>query len=116
VGLKRDEVYITNVVKCRPPNNRDPLPEEIKACSKYLDRQILLIHPRTIVTLGRFALSYIFEKFGLKEEKISKIHGKVFTVSNIFGRFRIIPLYHPAVAVYNQNMKGTLLKDFKSVK
>ncbi len=115
IGLKRGDIYITNVVKCRPPENRDPLPEEISACSQYLDRQILLIQPKVIVTLGRFALSYVFNKFGLKEEKISNVHGKVFLVNNIFGNLKIIPLYHPAVAVYNPNTKKILLKDFKKL-
>jgi len=115
IGLKRGDIYITNVVKCRPPENRDPLPEEISACSQYLDRQILLIQPKVIVTLGRFALSYVFNKFGLKEEKISNVHGKVFVVNNIFGNLKIIPLYHPAVAVYNPNTKKILLKDFKKL-
>jgi len=115
VGLERKDVYITNILKCRPPGNRNPRPEEIKACVPYLDRQISLLKPRIIATLGSFAMSYIFEKFGLKKEKISSVHGKVFKVNNLTGTVKIIPLYHPAVAVYNKNMKTTLLKDFRSL-
>ncbi len=115
IGLQRNDVYIANVLKCRPPKNRNPLPEEIQACTPYLDAQLALIQPEIIATLGNFSLAYIFDKFGLhsNKDKISKIHGKVFTVSTIAGFVKLIPLYHPAVATYNPNMKGTLLDDFK---
>jgi uracil-DNA glycosylase family 4 len=115
IGLKREEVYIANVLKCRPPGNRNPLIEEIRACTPYLDAQLALIQPEIIATLGNFSLAYIFDKFGLhaKKDKISKIHGKVFTVSTITGVIKIVPLYHPAVATYNPNMMATLLDDFK---
>jgi len=108
-------VYITNVLKCRPPGNRNPKPEEIVACAPYLDSQLAIIEPEVIVTLGSFSLSYIFHKFGLKPDKISKIHGKVFTVSTISGVKRIISLYHPAVATYNPGMKEVLKEDFKQL-
>ena len=113
IGLHRSEVYIANVLKCRPPGNRDPLPAEIEACTPYLDAQLEFIRPVVIATLGNFSLAYIFEKFGLhaKKDKISKIHGKVFTVSSIAGVTTIVPLYHPAVATYNPGMKQTLLED-----
>jgi DNA polymerase len=115
IGLHRSEVYIANVLKCRPPGNRDPLPAEIEACTPYLDTQLELIQPQVIATLGNFSLTYLFEKFGLhaKKDKISKIHGKVFTVCTIAGVTTIVPLYHPAVAVYNPGMKQTLLEDFQ---
>lgn len=113
--LKRKNIYITNVLKCRPPKNRNPLSKEIKACSCYLDKQIELIKPDVIVTLGNFALSYIFEKFLLLPQKISKVHGKVFKVHTPMGVKRIIPLYHPAVATYRRDMKKLLLKDFKAI-
>jgi uracil-DNA glycosylase family 4 len=113
IGLHRSEVYIANVLKCRPPGNRDPSPAEIAACTPYLDAQLEFIQPVVIVTLGNFSLAYIFEKFGLhaKKDKISKIHGKVFTVSSIAGVTTIVPLYHPAVATYNPGMKQALLED-----
>ncbi len=115
IGLQRNEVYIANVLKCRPPDNRNPTTEEIRACTLYLDAQLEIIQPEIIATLGNFSLSYIFDKFGLhsKKDKISKIHGKVFAVSTISGNKKIVPLYHPAVATYNPNMKGALIEDFK---
>jgi len=113
VELQRSEVYIVNVLKCRPPGNRNPTTEEIRACTLYLDAQLEIIHPEIIATLGNFSLSYIFDKFGLSKDKISKIHGKVFAVSTIAGVVKIVPLYHPAVATYNPNMKGALIEDFK---
>jgi len=115
IGLQRDEVYIANILKDRPPNNRNPLASEIKACTEYLDKQMQIIQPKIIVPLGNFATSYIFEKFGLKLDKISNIHGKVFQMNTIFGKINIIPFYHPAVATYNPNEKNILLEDFKTI-
>lgn len=118
VGIKREEVYIANLLKCRPPNNRDPQPEEIKVCTPYLERQIEIITPEVICPLGRYSMRFLMEKFGLKDEiePISKIHGKVFEVKNLFNSLKIIPLYHPAVATYNPNMKVVLKKDFQILK
>ena len=116
IGLQRDEVYIANILKCRPPQNRNPLKSEIEACTKHLNNQIELIQPRLIAPLGNFAASYLFEKFGLPYDKISKIHGKIFRINTLFGEITIIPLYHPAVATYNPETKSTLLEDFKAIK
>ncbi|MHC1566517.1 MAG: type-4 uracil-DNA glycosylase [Candidatus Syntropharchaeia archaeon] len=116
VGLERRKVYITNVLKCRPPNNRNPTSDEIKACSPFLDRQIEIIQPMILVTLGNFALIHVFDKFGLKREKISRIHGKVFEIETGEGKKKIIPLYHPAVATYNPAMRNVLFEDFDSLK
>ena len=115
VGLKREEIFITNILKCRPPHNRNPNSEEIKACSPYLEKQIKIINPKIICTLGNYATSFIFEKYGIKSklQGISKIHGKIFEVKNLVQDIKIIPLYHPAVATYNPNMKSLLLDDFK---
>ena len=115
IGLQRSDVYIANVLKCRPPENRNPVIEEIRACTRYLDAQLEIIQPEIIATLGNFSLAYIFDKFGVKKDKIGKIHGKIFTVSTIAGIKKIIPLYHPAVATYNPNMKATLYEDFKAL-
>lgn len=112
-GLQRNEVYIANVLKCRPQGNRNPATGEIRACTPYLDAQLEIIKPEVIATLGNFSLSYIFDKFGLKKDKISKMHGKEFNVSTIAGIKKIIPLYHPAVATYNPKMKEVLIEDFK---
>ncbi|ASI99205.1 type-4 uracil-DNA glycosylase [Thermococcus celer] len=116
IGLSRDEIYITNIVKCRPPENRDPTEEEIKACSPYLDRQIDIIRPKVIVPLGRHSMRYILEKFGFEVEPISKIHGKTFEASTLFGKFVIMPMYHPAVALYRPAMREELRKDFQKLK
>ena len=113
IDLKREDVYICNILKCRPPENRDPKNEEIKACTPYLDRQIEILNPKVISTLGNFASRYIMEKFGIKPDSISKIHGKVFNVSTLTHQVRIVPLYHPAVAVYNPNQKKMLIEDFR---
>ncbi len=118
VGLNRKEVYITNILKDRPPQNRDPKPEEVLACTPYLDRQIEVINPKVICALGNFSTRYIFKKYGLEKEiqGISKIRGQVFESKSLFSEIKIIPLYHPAVATYNANMKEVLKKDFNALK
>ncbi|ASJ10575.1 uracil-DNA glycosylase [Thermococcus sp. P6] len=115
IGLSRDDVYITNVVKCRPPNNRDPTEEEIRACSPYLDRQIDLIRPKVIVPLGRHSMRYILEKFGFDVEPISRIHGETFEAGTLFGKIIIMPMYHPAVALYRSQLREELERDFKKL-
>lgn len=115
VGIKREDVYITNIVKDRPPQNRDPLPEEINIYGPFLDRQIGIIQPRIIATLGRYSMDYVMRKFGLEPrlEPISGAHGKCFKAQTDYGEIWILPLYHPAAAIYNQGLKGTLLEDFQ---
>ena len=115
IELKREEVYVCNILKCRPPDNRNPFDSEIKACTPYLDRQITTIKPKVIGTLGNFATSYILKKFGLEVEKIGKIHGKTFHIKNLLFDAKIIPVYHPAAATYNPNMKSILMDDFKII-
>src|SRR3989344_6235977 len=117
IGIDRKEVYVTNIVKDRPPMNRDPLPNEIEFYASFLDRQIEIIKPEVIATLGRFSMAYIMNNFGLGAElkTITQIHGKVFTVPTSYGEIKIIPLYHPAVAVYGTN-KEILKKDFAVLK
>ncbi|CAN5855954.1 uracil-DNA glycosylase [soil metagenome] len=106
-GLTRQEVFITNVVKCRPPGNRDPLPDEMMACSGYLERQIDTIDPTVIVTLGRHSMSRWFPG-----EKISKIHGSPKKV----GARTVVPMYHPAAALHQGNLKPVLEEDFASLR
>ena len=115
VGLGRSDVYIANVLKCRPPENRNPTTIEIRACTPYLDKQMEIIEPAVIATLGNFSLGYIFDKFGLRKDKISKLHGKVFKISTIAGIKKVVALYHPAVATYNPGMKEVLVEDFKEL-
>jgi DNA polymerase len=114
-GMKRPDVYITNLVKDRPPENRDPKPEEILLYSQFLDRQIEIIEPKVIATLGRYSMYYLMDKFGVpeKNDPISKLHGRVFSVMAGYGPLKLAILYHPAVAVYNPNMFTILEADFK---
>ena len=118
LDLERKEIFITNILKCRPPQNRDPQREEIKACAPYLEKQIEIIKPEVICTLGNYSTAYIFEKYGLRDkiQGISKIHGQVFEVKNLFQSIKIIPFYHPAVVTYNINMKKILEKDFLALR
>jgi uracil-DNA glycosylase family 4 len=102
-GLKRSDVFITNVVKSRPPGNRDPLPDEIAACAPFLQRQIDTIDPDVIVTLGRFSMAKWFPG-----ERISRIHGQ----PKKDGKRLIVPMYHPAAALHQQALKATILEDF----
>ena len=106
INLKRADVFITNVVKCRPPGNRDPLPAEINACNNYLERQIAAINPQVIVTLGRFSMAKFFGG-----EKISAIHGRA---RKIDGRM-CIAMYHPAAGLHQQSLKDTIRADFKKI-
>jgi len=117
-GIKRKEVYIANILKDRPPENRDPQKDEIEACTPYLEKQIEVIKPQVICTLGNFSTSFILEKYNLNDkiDGISKIHGEIFSSKTLFGSVKIIPFYHPAVATYNPNMKTTLKEDFKLLK
>ncbi|MFH1657448.1 MAG: uracil-DNA glycosylase [bacterium] len=114
-GIKRDDVYICNILKCRPPGNRNPKSEEIKACTPYLEKQIEIINPKVICALGNYSASFIMEKYGLadKVQGISKIHGQIMKTER---NFVIIPLYHPAVATYNRKMIEELKKDFQLLK
>lgn len=118
VGIDRQDVYVTNIVKDRPPGNRDPLPDEIALYAPFLDRQIEAIKPKVIATLGRFSMQYVMNRYGLEWElgAISKIHGKVFTTEIAGEKVRIIPFYHPASAIYNQQLLPILKEDFKVLK
>lgn len=118
ISIERKEVYITNIIKDRPPSNRDPLPEEIEIYSPFLNRQIQIIQPGVIATLGRFSMEYIMKKFGLESEleSVGRIHGKIFDSHTDYGDVRIVPLYHPAVALYDRSQIDILKKDFKVLK
>jgi DNA polymerase len=103
IGMQRSDVFIANVVKCRPPGNRDPLPEELQACNTYLERQINAINPKVIVTLGRFSMARF-----LPNVKISEVHGRSYQVG---GRL-IVPMYHPAAALHQASLKPVVERDF----
>ncbi|MCD6599180.1 MAG: uracil-DNA glycosylase [Dehalococcoidia bacterium] len=102
IGLSRNQIYIANVVKCRPPGNRDPLPDEIQACRKWLDRQIELIQPSVIITLGRYSLMRYFP-----HESISKVHGK----PRKKGDLVYYPMYHPAAALHQGRLRQVIQAD-----
>ncbi|MBI4301020.1 MAG: uracil-DNA glycosylase [Chloroflexi bacterium] len=106
IGLRRNEVFITNVVKCRPPGNRDPLPGEIAACSKYLDCQLDIIKPKVIVTLGRYSMTRFFPG-----ETISKVHG---TARKKDGAI-CFAMYHPAAALHQQSLRRTIEEDMRKI-
>lgn len=106
IGLKRSDIFITNMVKHRPPENRDPTPEEIEACRVWLDQQIETIKPKVIVTVGRIAMARWFPN-----EKITVIHGK----AKRFGNVMVVPMFHPAAALRNVNLKPVMIQDFKKL-
>lgn len=103
IGMQRSEVFITNVVKCRPPGNRDPMAEELEACSDYLERQIQAINPKVIVTLGRFSMARF-----LPNAKISAVHGQARQISDRL----IVPMYHPAAALHQGSLRPVIERDF----
>jgi DNA polymerase len=106
IGRSREDVYVTNVVKCRPPGNRDPLPEEIAACRDFLEAQIEVVSPRVIATLGRFSMARWFPG-----ERISQIHGQELTID---GRI-VIPMYHPAAALRDGSLREVMKQDFARI-
>lgn len=103
IGMTRGDVFITNVVKCRPPGNRDPAPEELRACSSYLDRQLQAIKPKVIVTLGRFSMARY-----IPHAKISEIHGQPVKVHGML----VVPFYHPAAALHRPSLRPVVEEDF----
>ncbi len=106
IGLQREDVFIGNVIKCRPPQNRDPLPGEIRACHRWLQRQLEIISPKVVVTLGRYSLAKYFPG-----EPISKIHGKERRVGNVV----VVPMYHPAAALHQGALRRIIEEDFKKL-
>ena len=119
VGIRREEVYITNVVKCRPPNNRDPEPDEIEACRPYLVTQILMIRPQIIICLGRHSAREVLTMAGYPEKSvsnISSIRGRVFNARIGDLNVKVLPTYHPAAALYNPRLRGIIEEDLRKVK
>lgn len=107
IDMSREQVFITNVVKCRPPGNRDPQPEEVETCTKtYLDRQIQAINPKVIVTLGRFSMNLL-----IPNTKISNVHGQSYQIK---GRL-VVPMYHPAAALHQGSLRPVIEEDFKKL-
>lgn len=118
IGLQREAVYITNIVKDRPPKNRDPSIEEVEAYSPYLIRQLEIIKPKVIVTLGRHAMQLMLKILGLSQidQQISVLHGKLIDIPEHDHAQKLLPLYHPAVALYSPSQKKVLEVDFQILK
>ncbi|MEM3696262.1 MAG: type-4 uracil-DNA glycosylase [Candidatus Bathyarchaeia archaeon] len=116
IGFSREDVFIANVLKCRPPRNREPTPKEIQTCTPYLDRQILAVQPKFIVTLGNYSTAYIFSKANLPFPSITQVHGKIYEASVLGIRLTIFPTFHPAAALYSAQYKKELTNDFQKLK
>jgi len=119
IGLQREQIFVTNIVKCRPTEkarnwvkDRKPATDEIDACKPYLDKQIELLKPEVICTLGDTARSQIFKRFGLEEDTIGHVHGRLF----LAGNMRIAPLYHPAAALYDNSLHQIIMIDFQNLR
>lgn len=108
IGISRDDIYIANILKCRPPNNRDPHPDEIEACTPWLRQQVASVHPTVLVTLGNFATKFILQT----TTGITKLRGQV----QVTGPFRVIPMFHPAAAIYDRSKVAALEADFDLLK
>ena len=115
INLSREDVYVTNLIKDRPPENRDPTPEEIEIYAPFLDRQITCITPRVVLTLGRFSSHYCMNRYGLAKsvEPISSLHARVFETTIGGQSVSLVPFFHPAVALYNGSKRGQLKEDIK---
>jgi uracil-DNA glycosylase len=118
IGIDREEVYITNILKDRPPNNRDPLRPEIDAYTPYLERQIDIIQPAVIATLGRFAMEFIFSLMSVPEKKpkISKLQGRLLQGQASYGTINVMPIYHPAYVLRNPAARPDLEASFETLK
>ena len=118
VGLQREEVYITNVVKDRPPGNRDPRAEEIELYTPFLVEQIEIIQPRVIATLGRFAMDFVLGLLGVPEQggKIGELHGQPLRAEASYGPVTVVPLYHPAAMFYRRELREQMEQDFQVLK
>lgn len=118
IDLKRKDVYITNIIKDRPPSNRNPHAAEIDIYAPFLCKQINIIQPKVIATLGRFAMTFIIDLCHLPQvgKKIGEIHGMIMQTTTDFGKVNIIPLYHPAAIFYNRNLAAFLEEDFLTLK
>ena len=116
LGVKRGDVFITNVVKCRPPNNREPEPDEVDACSPYLVRQLCAIRPRIVVALGRVSASFFLSLIGRRFKSLNEIRGRFFTVKLPCGHtFKLVVTYHPAAVLRNPKLRSYLESDLRAV-
>lgn len=115
VKMKREDIYITNVIKCHPPQNRDPSSDEISRCMPYLIEQLKIIKPKIIITLGKYATQIIFRAFKLHFTGMNKLHGSLINLKTSYGIVKVGCCYHPALACYNPSMLKILLDDFNNI-
>jgi uracil-DNA glycosylase family 4 len=115
INLSREQIFIGNIVKHRPPSNRAPRVDEVAACAPYLDKQILIINPQIIVTLGRHATKYLLSKGDIKMDRISQIRGQIFTITLGDSSFHVMPTFHPAALLYNASYKPEIQQDFLKI-
>jgi DNA polymerase len=116
IGVSRSDVFICNIVKCRPPRNREPRPIEIQTCTPYLDRQIRIIEPKITVTLGNHSTAYIFSKANLPFNGITMVRGKFYAATILNRQMTVFPTFHPAAALYSAKYKKTSQHDFQLLK
>ncbi|MCX9012473.1 MAG: type-4 uracil-DNA glycosylase [Candidatus Methanoperedens sp.] len=116
IGLRREDVFISNIVKHRPPDNREPKTDEIEACTPYLDRQIRIIEPAVIALLGNHSTKYILSKLNIEFDGITRVRGQVYRETLLGVQVRIIPTYHPAAVLYNPAYRASLEEDFQKIK
>lgn len=114
-GLRREDVFITNIVKCRPPGNRGPKKTEVEPCEPYLDEQLSIIRPRVVAPMGNSPLAYFQGRYGLDRKAIGDVHGEAFTVKESWGEVIMMPLYHPAAAIYNRKLLQRLEEDMRKL-
>jgi uracil-DNA glycosylase family 4 len=115
-GLRREDVYIANILKCRPPGNRRPKSDEMRKCAQHLDAQLEVISPMIVAPMGNSAVVQMMKKYGLKRERIGRVHGEVLPVEASWGSVCLFPLYHPAAVLYNRRLQKELKKDLESLK
>jgi uracil-DNA glycosylase family 4 len=115
-GFSRENVFITNVVKCRPPRNREPKPSEVETCTPYLNRQIQIIQPEFVVTLGNHSTAYVFSKTNLHFAGITRVHGKFYDSTLLGLKVTVFPTFHPAAALYSARYREELVNDFHGLR
>ena len=116
LNLSRKDIFITNVLKCRPPKNREPSPNEVQQCTPYLDKQIRIIQPKFIITLGNYSTGYILSKAGLPFNGITQAHGKFYETTILDLHVTVFPTFHPAAGLYSGRYKKLLQQDFQLLK
>ncbi|HML21537.1 MAG TPA: uracil-DNA glycosylase [Aggregatilinea sp.] len=118
IGLKRENVYITNIVKDRPPKNRDPRPVEVELYAPFLERQIAIIQPEVIATLGRFSMEFVLDLLKMPQlgQKIGDLHGQQLEGAAGYGKVTVVPLYHPASGFYNRSLRAAMEEDVLALK